>query len=167
MPLFKLENIISFKLDFDNLQTFLDFLDKKTKKSFSQIQEISSRLLEFNLIQEDLKEVKIRLDTMNSRLEEMGQAQIYHSTKLMEIERTSTDFETVLYSLIIKRFVALEKENSINLIKFDQIESKFLSINKVIDDHSKGLEVKFTVYIRKCRVILALNSSRLKLINSR
>lgn len=92
---FKLENVISFKLDFENLTVFLDFLDKRSKKALNQINDILNRLQEFNIIQEDIKDIKLRLDTMNSRLDQMGSAQIYHSNKLMEIEKTSTEFENV------------------------------------------------------------------------
>ena len=48
---FKLENVISFKLDFENLTVFLDFLDKRSKKALNQINDILNRLQEFNIIQ--------------------------------------------------------------------------------------------------------------------
>ena len=80
----EIESIISFKLNFENLKVFLEFLDKKNNKNQSQINDIYIKLKEVDVIKEDIKEINNQISTINNKQEEMIGTLNYHSNKLLE-----------------------------------------------------------------------------------
>lgn len=91
----ELNSVISLKLNFDNLQKFLDFLNLKSRKNQFQILEINNRLQEFNTINEALKEVNIKIEAINQKHDQMNVTVNYHSNKLLEVEKTSNGLDQV------------------------------------------------------------------------
>jgi len=91
----ELESVISFRLNFENLQKFLEFLDQKCRKNQTQINDIFTKLNELEAIKEELKEVNIKMETMNKRQEEMSDTLVFHSNKLIEFEKNYVSLDEV------------------------------------------------------------------------
>lgn len=91
----EIQNIISLTFNFENLQKFLEFLDKKNRKAITQITELTLKFQEFSQIKDEIKEVNNRMDTLSTYQQETNQTQTFHSNKLLELEKKSTGLENV------------------------------------------------------------------------
>ena len=91
----RLDSVISFRFDFDNLQKFLEHLDTKNKRNQSQINDLSQKLVEFGKIKEEIRDTNIRIDGVIGRADELNVTLVYHSNKLMEVEKVHVGFENV------------------------------------------------------------------------
>ena len=90
-----IESIISFKLSFDNLKVFLEFLDKKNKKNQLQINDIYVKLKEIDEIKGEISEINNNFTAMQKLQEDMNFTLNYHGNKLLEFEKNNIDMEEV------------------------------------------------------------------------
>jgi uncharacterized coiled-coil DUF342 family protein len=97
----ELDSVISLKFNFDNLQKLLDFLHIKNMKNQSKIEEVANRLVEFSVIKQDIKDIFLKIETMNKREDELNNTLVFHSNKLLDIEKINVGLENVRNPFIL------------------------------------------------------------------
>lgn len=85
------KDVISHIFLFENLHSYLIYLEEKSKRAFSQIHDINIKVDELLSLKDDVKELTNSFDTMKFKQEEMNRTLNCQSKKLMDIEASQSD----------------------------------------------------------------------------
>ena len=100
------KDVISHVFLFDNLHSYLVYLEEKSKRAFSQIYDLNTKVSELLALKEDVKELHKKFEMLKFKQEEMNTTINYQSRKIMDIELSQSLVQEVSKLIYYREYLS-------------------------------------------------------------
>lgn len=162
-PPCKVEEVISFSLQFDNLQKYLAYITKSNSILIEKINDFHTKMSEFDQIKTRFDELDLKMETYSKKFDDVENSISAHQNKIMEAESkiwsiTSKveEGEDIIKAVTEKSTAIDENLNNLNRLTEESIKS-IHKMNETVEkvrtqqesmmDTSEGMEKRITKVI--------------------
>ena len=130
---FKLEELLNYTFNFDNLIKAISFLHNNNLKLFSEINDINKRISVFDSMKSDIEEIKIQSKSIQNQNEALSQSMKNMQERMLKFDGSLNEINKKLKDDETK----IEEHNTL----MESHDKNLSHLNKVVEDNVKKIGI--------------------------